>query len=104
MIAANCTLAATNHETKDPNQFIRDQRFMSSKGGIVIEDDVWIGANSVLLDGTHVGRGAVIGACSLVRGKVEPFTYVGGNPLRLLGQREGKQSMAERLGPAGSIE
>ena len=52
LIAANCTLAPTNHAFADPDQPIRDQGFQPSRGGIVIGDDVWIGANCVLLDGT----------------------------------------------------
>src|SRR5262245_22409388 len=73
LIASNCTLSASNHETKDPGSYIRDQGFRPTKGGIIVEDDVWVGANSVLLDGTFIGRGAVVGAGSLVRGKVAPF-------------------------------
>lgn len=87
LIAANCTLAATNHETADPDRLIRDQGFKPSKGGIIIEDDVWIGANSVILDGATIKRGAIVGAGSFVRGIVESNTRVGGNPLRVLGVR-----------------
>src|ERR1700733_10197843 len=47
LIAANCTLAPTNHEFRSRNVRIADQRFQPSRGGIIIEDDVWIGANSV---------------------------------------------------------
>lgn len=89
LVAANCTLAATNHRIADPDTPIRLQGFMPGRGGIVIEDDVWIGAGSVLLDGTRIGRGAVIGAGSLVRGAVDPFTVVAGNPLRVIGRRGG---------------
>jgi acetyltransferase-like isoleucine patch superfamily enzyme len=64
LIAANCTLAATNHQISDPDRFIRDQGFAGSKGGIIIEDDVWIGANCVILDGSIIRKGAVIGAGS----------------------------------------
>ena len=42
LIAANCTLAAANHEYRVKDKRILDQGFMPSKGGIVIEDDVWI--------------------------------------------------------------
>ncbi len=89
LIAANCTFAPVSHEFKDPAKPIRLQGFKPSKGGIVIEDDVWIGANCVVLDGAHIGRGAVIAAGSLVRGRVEPLTIVGGNPLKILGSRGG---------------
>jgi virginiamycin A acetyltransferase len=87
LIAANCTLAPTNHAYQDRESLIRDQRFLPSRGGIVIEDDVWIGANSVLLDGARIHRGAVIGAGSLVRGTVESFKVVAGSPLRVIGER-----------------
>src|SRR5437762_2528061 len=48
LIAANCTLAPTNHEIRDRSRLIREQGFSPSRGGIIIEDDVWVGANSVL--------------------------------------------------------
>lgn len=89
LIAANCTLAPTNHEFSDRDSPIRTQRFKPSKGGIVIEDDVWIGSNTVLLDGAIVRRGAVIGAGSVVRQEVEAFTIVAGSPLLVIGRRGG---------------
>jgi acetyltransferase-like isoleucine patch superfamily enzyme len=49
LIAANCTLAPTNHTFADPDRPIREQGFQPSRGGIVIGDDVWLGANCVLL-------------------------------------------------------
>jgi acetyltransferase-like isoleucine patch superfamily enzyme len=53
----------------------------------VIEDDVWIGANCVLLDGALLRRGCVIGAGSLVRGEVEAYSVQAGNPLVRRGER-----------------
>jgi virginiamycin A acetyltransferase len=87
LIAANCTLAATNHRISDTTRFIREQGFAPSKGGILIEDDVWIGANSVIVDGAIIRKGAVIGAGSLVRGEVESNTVAAGIPLRKIGTR-----------------
>jgi len=86
-IAANCTLAATNHEYKRRDVPIRAQGFRQSKGGIVIGDDVWIGANCVLLDGASLGKGCVIGAGSVIRTHVEPYSIVAGTPPVLLGLR-----------------
>jgi acetyltransferase-like isoleucine patch superfamily enzyme len=80
LIAANCTLAPTNHEFADPDRPIRAQGFQPSRGGIVIEDDVWIGANCVLVDGARIGHGAVIGAGSLVRGVIPSFALAHGTP------------------------
>lgn len=86
-VAANCTFAPTNHEFRDPDRPIIEQGFMPSRGGIVIEDDVWIGANVVLLDGAHVGRGSVIGAGSVVRGVIPPFSICAGVPAVVRGRR-----------------
>jgi virginiamycin A acetyltransferase len=88
LIAPNCTLAATNHEFSDPGRPIVEQRFAASRGGIVIEDDVWIGANTVVLDGAILRQGVVVGASSLVGpGELESYVVYGGNPLRRIGRR-----------------
>ena len=87
-IAANCVFAPVNHAYRRRDLLIHEQRFMPSKGGIVIEDDVWIGAGCVLLDGATLRRGCVIGAMSLVRGVIPAFSIQGGTPLKLLGWRE----------------
>ena len=87
-IAANTTLAPVNHAFAGRSRRIDEQGFLPGKGGIVIEDDVWIGANCVLLDGAVLRRGAVIGAGSLVRGEVAPYTVNAGNPLVRLGERQ----------------
>lgn len=88
LIAANCTLAAVNHEHRSKDKTIIEQRFMPSKGGIRIEDDVWIGANSVILDGAVIRKGAVVGACSLVMGELEPYSINAGVPAKMIGRRK----------------
>lgn len=87
-IAASVVFAPVNHQYKDKNILIKDQGFVASKGGIVIEDDVWIGSGCVILDGAIVRTGAVIGAMSLVRGEVAAYSIQSGNPLQLKGWRE----------------
>ena len=89
-IAANCTFASLNHEYNNLYIPMRDQGFMPSKGGIIIEDDVWIGANCVLLDGAILRKGCIIGAGSLVKNEVKSYSISGGNPLRHIKYR-GKQ-------------
>ncbi len=87
LIAANCTLAPTNHAIADRERRIRDQGFMPSRGGIVIEDDVWLGANVVVLDGAHIATGCVIAAGAVVRGKLEPYGIYAGVPAVRVGER-----------------
>jgi acetyltransferase-like isoleucine patch superfamily enzyme len=88
LIAANCTLAPTNHEIRDRTRLIREQGFSPSRGGIVIEDDVWIGANSVILDGAVLRRGAVVGAGSVVRHELPAYSINVGVPARTIAWRE----------------
>ena len=80
LIAANCTLAPTNHEIRDRTRLIREQGFSPSRGGIIIEDDVWVGANSVVLKGVKLDRGSIIGAGSVVTKTVADGQTVVGNP------------------------
>ena len=87
LIAPNCTIAAANHAYQSRDTTIRHQGFLSSKGGIRIERDVWIGANCVLLDGSWLREGCVVGAGCVVRDEVEPFSIHVGNPGRCIGYR-----------------
>ena len=59
-----------------------------SKGGIQLEDDIWIGASSTILDGVRIGKGAVIGAATLVHKRIRPFTINLGVPAQLVKKRE----------------
>lgn len=52
---------------------------------IVVEEDVWLGANVTLLKGVHVGRGSVVGAGSVVRNDIPPYAVVTGNPAKIVG-------------------
>jgi len=88
LVAANCTFAPVNHEYARRDVPIAKQGFRAGKGGIVIGDDVWIGANCVILDGAQIGDGCVVAAGSIVRGALEAYGVYGGNPLARLGERK----------------
>lgn len=66
-----------------------------SKGAIVIEDDVWIGYGVTIMSGVHVGRGAVIGACSVVTKDIPAYAVVGGIPAKLIKYRFQKNIIEE---------
>ena len=55
---------------------------------IVISDDVWIGANSVICPGVKIGKGAIIAAGAVVNKSVDDFTIVGGVPAKIIGKSE----------------
>ena len=58
---------------------------------VVIEDDVWLGAKSIVLPGVTLGKGAVVAAGSVVNKDVQPYAIVAGIPAREIGRRAEKQ-------------
>lgn len=80
------SIHAENHRYEDPNRRIREQGV--HHGGVMIEDDCWIGAKAVILDGVRVGRGSVIGAASVVTRDVPSYSVAVGNPAQVIRRRE----------------
>ena len=64
---------------------------------IVIDDYAWIGANSIILKGVHVGKGAVVGAGSVVTNDVPDYTIYAGNPARFVKEIVVTQEQKEQL-------
>lgn len=87
LIGPNCSLVPVNHAFRDKNSLIINQGFEASKGGIIIEDDVWIGANVVILDGAIIRKGAVVGANSLVNSELEAYSISYDSPCKTVGYR-----------------
>lgn len=83
-------ILAVNHVFDDPDRPIVEQGITAE--GIVIEDDVWIGAGAIITDGVRIGRGAVIAAGAVVTHDVESHTVVGGVPARLIKRIEAGQA------------
>lgn len=84
-IATHSTIVASNHVFKDRTKYIRLQGV--TQQGIVIEDDVWIAANCVILDGVTVGIGSIIAAGAVVTKDVLAYSIVGGIPAKIIGDR-----------------
>lgn len=63
---------------------------------ISIEDDAWIGCQCVILRGVTIGRGAVVGAGSVVRQDVPAFTIVSGNPAAVVRELTAEERAADR--------
>ena len=64
---------------------------------VIIEDDVLIGANTVVLEGVKVGKGAVVAAGSIVVKNVEPYTVVAGVPAKMLKKVDDKTKAKTQL-------
>jgi acetyltransferase-like isoleucine patch superfamily enzyme len=84
-IATHTVIIPANHGFTDSEVPIMLQE--ESREGIVINDNVWIGASALLLDGIVVGQGAVIGAGAVVTADVPSNSIVGGSPARVIGWR-----------------
>jgi acetyltransferase-like isoleucine patch superfamily enzyme len=82
MIASNTSITTLTH---DHSKECMQKTLLKKE--IVIEDDVWIGAHCTILPGVTIGKGAVVGAGSVVTKNVEPYAIVVGAPARLLKYR-----------------
>ena len=63
----------------------------TTKGEIVIGDDVWIGLDSLICSGANVPNGCIVGARSVVRGSFEPYSIIIGNPAKCVKKRFSKE-------------
>lgn len=86
-IAANCYLGGGNHKTDRTDIPIAHQGF-ESKGGVTVEDDVWLGANCIVSDGVKIGKGSIIGACSYVNKDIAPYSIAFGVPAKVVKNRK----------------
>lgn len=85
-IAPNCMIIGSNHVFSDPNSDIKKQG--SRQLGVIIQDDVWVGANTVILDGVTIGTKSIIGAGSVVTKSIPSYSIAVGNPCRVIKVRE----------------
>ena len=51
---------------------------------VIVEEDIWIGTNVTLLAGTHIGRGCIVGACSLLNKEYPPYAVLAGSPAKII--------------------
>ncbi len=104
-IARNVLIQEYNHKihtlsTSFIRKWIFDEPYIndiSSKGRIQIGNDVWIGANVVVLSGVQIGDGAVVGANSTVTRDIAPYTVVSGSPARKIGLRFDREVVEKLL-------
>lgn len=85
MIGEHTSLRDQDHKKDEPGTPIARQGHVARQ--IVVEDDVWIGRGCAILAGVRIGKGAVVGANSVVTGDVAAGTIVAGAPAREIGRR-----------------
>lgn len=82
IMAQNVVLSGLNHAYEDVSLPVSMQKCTTAP--IIVEDEVWIGANAVITAGVKIGKHAVVAGGSVVTKDVLPYTLVGGNPARVL--------------------
>lgn len=91
MFAPNVTIISGNHRIDLIGKYMSEvsdaEKTKDNDKDIIIDDDVWIGANSVILSGVHINRGSVVAAGSIVTKDVPPYAIVGGNPAKVIRYR-----------------
>jgi len=88
-------IIAVNHVFDNPARPFIDQGITAE--GIIIEDDVWLGAGVIITDGVKVGKGAVVAAGAVVTKDVPPHTVVGGVPAKLIKAIDGNVNKPDRV-------
>ena len=81
-IGPNVVIRASNHRYRSKSLPIKTQGHTG--GVIIIGDDVWIGANCVILSGAVIGEGSVIGAGAVVNKGIPPYSLAGGVPAKVI--------------------
>jgi acetyltransferase-like isoleucine patch superfamily enzyme len=95
ILAQNIVMSGLNHGYEDITLPPHNQPV--TKKQITLEDEIWIGANSVVLAGVTIGKHAVVAAGSVVTKNVPPYSVVVGNPARVIRQYNPQTCVWERL-------
>lgn len=85
-MAPGCGFSPYEHRFDDTSRPIREQG-ITTRGDIVIEDDVWLGLGVYVLDGVCIGKGAVIGAGSVVTRDIPAYAIAAGVPAKVIRYR-----------------
>ena len=94
LIGQNVVLRASDHKYSFVDIPIINQGHTGGK--IIVEDDVWIGANAVVTRNTCIGAHSIVGAGSVVTDNIDPYSIVGGVPAKLIKKRIQDDGMRKR--------
>lgn len=87
-VGPGTVIRAANHRFSSMRIPIMQQGH--TPGSIIIDDDVWLGANCVITPNVRIGKGAIVGAGAVVTHDVPPYAIVGGVPAKIIGMRSEK--------------
>lgn len=87
VISTNCTIVTNNHKSTVgiPQCLLGASHVNDVSKDLVIAEDIFVGANVTIMSGGDLGRGCVIGACSLVTKPIPPYAIAVGSPARVVG-------------------
>jgi acetyltransferase-like isoleucine patch superfamily enzyme len=85
LISPHNDIVDFNHIYQDPTKFVNEQGVIAKK--ITIQEDAWIGSGSKILMGVTIGKGAIIGAGSVVTKDVASYHVVAGDPAKTIKMR-----------------
>ncbi len=97
MFGPRVTIIGGDHNFKEVGLPMRYVKSGGNNQPIVIEDDVWVGANVTILKGVHIGEGAIIGAGSIVTKSVTPYSITAGNPCKTIKMRFSPEELVLHL-------
>jgi len=101
MFGPHVYIATGNHRTDIPGRpmisITNEEKLPENDQDVVLEGDNWIGMCSVILKGVTIGKGAVVGAGSVVTRDVRPYSIVAGNPAKLLHMRFSEEEVQKAM-------
>ncbi|WP_184549231.1 acyltransferase [Mucilaginibacter sp. FT3.2] len=97
IIAQNVVFSGMNHTYTDVDLPIRLQKVTAAP--IIVEDEVWIGANAVITAGVTIGKHSVVAGGSVVTKNIPPYSIVAGNPAKVIKQYNFEKKDWERIKP-----
>lgn len=86
IVGLNCVIVTNKHNSTVgiPHILLGISGINDQHNNLVIEEDVWIGANVTIMGNANLGRGCICGACSTVTKPVPPYAVVSGTPARIV--------------------
>lgn len=97
MFGPNVTIMGGDHNVGEIGRYMYDvlEKLPENDKSVVLQDDVWVGANTIILKGVTIGQGSIVAAGALVIKDVEPYSIVGGVPAKKLKMRFTEEEIKE---------